>query len=64
MSRFLGSMFMLLVSLQAFAQKAAPADAPSEQASPIVVWVFLIIFIGGCIGFPIYLWWRGRGKKG
>jgi hypothetical protein len=63
MSRFLGSLFMLLVSLQAFAQKANPADAPSEQASPVVVWVFLVVFIGGCIGFPIYLWWRGRKTR-
>jgi len=63
MSRFLGSVFMLLVSLQAFAQKAVPADAPSEQASPVVVWAFLIIFIGGCIGFPIYLWLKGRKNR-
>ena len=62
MSRFLGSMLMLLVSMQAMAQKAVD-EAPSEQASPVVVWAFLIIFVGGCIAFPIYLWWKGRNNR-
>jgi hypothetical protein len=61
MAKLLCSAILLFLSLQAWAQKAA-GDVPSEQASPVVVVAFLVIFIGGCITFMAYVWWRGRGK--
>jgi len=49
----------ILMSCVAYAQSSS-ADAPSEQASPITVIVFLVLFIGGCVGYIGFTWWRGR----
>ena len=52
----------LLFLAAPFLARAAD-DAPSEQASPVAVILFLVVFIGGCIGFVAYVWWtRKKGE--
>lgn len=58
--RLLG-LLLWLVPWMAFAQKAAD-DAPAEQANPIAVALFVLVFVGSCLGFVAYVWWKGRGK--
>ncbi len=62
MKRLLVSLFPLLATFVAFAQKAAD-DAPTEHASPLTVLVFLGLFFGSILAYVVYLWWRARGAK-
>ena len=55
MNRLLSILFFLLASSSAFAQAAA--EAPVEKANPLVVVAFLVLFVGGCAGYFIYLIW-------
>ena len=55
MNRLLSILLFLLASFPAFAQQAA--EAPVEKANPLVVVAFLVLFIGGCAGYFIYLMW-------
>ena len=55
MNRLLSILLPLFASFSAFAQKAA--DAPVEKANPLVVVAFLVLFIGGCAGYFIFLMW-------
>lgn len=59
-SRLLGLLLWFMPWI-AFAQKAAD-EAPVEPANPVAVVLFVIVFIGSCIGFVAYVWWKGRGK--
>ena len=61
MSR-LSSRLLPILALWTFyaAAAATPADAPAEQASPVAVIIFLILFVGGCVAFGAYLWWNSR----
>ena len=45
----------------AYAQSATP-EPPAETASPLTIAVFLIVFIGGCVAYVAFTWWRG-GKE-
>jgi len=60
MSRSFSSLLPVLAAWSLFAAAATPADAPAEQASPVAVIVFLVLFIGGCVAFGVYLWWNSR----
>ena len=53
---------LLLLSLTpafAYAQKAA-AEAPVEKASPLAIFAFLGLFVGGCLGYFVYVWWQKK----
>lgn len=63
MSRLLPVLFSLLVSFSALAQSAAPAEVASEPPNMVGAVVFVVLFIGSCIGFVGYVWWRGRKKE-
>jgi len=60
MSRSFSRLLPILAAWLTYAAAAAPADAPAEQASPIAVIVFLVLFVGGCVAFGVYLWWSSR----
>ena len=47
-----------LLPLAALAE--ATPDAPSEKASPMMVAAFLLLFVGGCAAYFVYLWWNHR----
>jgi CHASE2 domain-containing sensor protein len=62
LSRFLP----LLIAFSAYAQ----TEAPTEKASPLIVVIFLVLFVGSCVGYFAYMWWnqrksrqRGEGKE-
>jgi hypothetical protein len=55
MNRLLSIPLFLLACLSTFAQAAA--EAPVEKANPLVVVGFLVLFVGGCAGYFIYLMW-------
>ena len=48
------------VALSAFAQ----AEAPTEKASPVTVVIFLVLFVGSCAGYFLYVWWNQRKSRG
>ena len=62
MSRLLPGIFIPLASLAAFAQDVKP-EPPVEHASPLVVAVFLVLFVGSCLAYGGYLLWRGKKEK-
>ena len=49
----LSALVLLFPCLAAYA--AAAADAPAEQASPMVVIGFLVLLVGACVGYGLYL---------
>lgn len=64
MSRLLTSAFLLLAPLLAFAQESKP-EAPVEKADPLVVILFLVLFVGSGVVYGGYLWWnRKKDKQG
>ena len=60
MAKALFSLFPLLIAASAYAETA---EAPAEKASPIVVVVFLVLFVGGCAGYFVYMWWEQRKTR-
>ena len=65
MSKFLSTVALFLLSspLLAATKEMEAAGAPAETVNIVWVIVFVVLFIGGIIGFFIYLWWRERDQK-
>lgn len=49
----------VLVASSAFAQSTG-AEAPTEKAGPVTVIIFLLLFVGSCVGYFAYIWWNQR----
>jgi membrane protein DedA with SNARE-associated domain len=49
--------FPLLTICSAFAQAEV-----NEHASPLTVIIFIVMFVGCCVGYIGFTWW-GRNKK-
>ena len=62
MVRLLCSFLLALASCSAYAQNSG-AEAPVEHASVLTVVIFVVLFVGGCVGYIGYTWWRGRQKE-
>jgi len=62
MSRLLASAFVLLAPLLAYAQESKP-EAPVEKADPLVVILFLVLFVGSGLVYGGYLWWNRKKDK-
>ena len=62
MARLLSALLLFLSFACAYAQSSAP-EAPVEHASPLTVVIFLVMFIGACVAYVAYTWWRGRHRK-
>ena len=60
MSRSFSILLPILAAMSLYAAAATPADAPAEQASPVAVIIFLVLFVGGCVAFGAYTWWNSR----
>jgi hypothetical protein len=58
LSRLSPLSLFLLQSLPAFAAD----EAPVEKASPVVVIGFLVLLVGACVGYGIYLVWAQKQK--
>jgi len=61
MRRILAALFAFFFTFSAFAQAAA-AEPPVEKASPLTVAIFVVLFVGGCVGYLLYTWWA-QGKR-
>ena len=59
MAKALFSLFPLLIAASAYAD----AEVPAEKASPIVVVVFLVLFVGGCAGYFVWMWWEQKKSR-
>jgi flagellar basal body-associated protein FliL len=62
MVRVFSRVLPMLACCSAYAQTST-ADAPAEQASSVTVVIFIILFVGSCVAFAGYTWWRAR-KQG
>lgn len=60
MASFLSRFFPLFLLGSAYA--AEPQDLP-PQASMATVVIFMVLFIGMCVGFFVYLWWKEKKRK-
>jgi hypothetical protein len=58
MTRYLYGFLTFLIASPAFAQ--AQAEPPTEKASMLTVAIFLLLFVGGCLGYFVYLWWTHK----
>jgi hypothetical protein len=59
MTQLLRTLLLAIPSTVAFAQSTG-AEPPVEHASMVTVAIFIILFIGGCVGMVGYMWWNGR----
>lgn len=62
MNRIVPLALSLIAPLLALAQEAKP-EAPMEKADPLVVLLFLVIFVGSGVVYGGYLWWRAKKDK-
>jgi flagellar basal body-associated protein FliL len=52
----------VLVASSAYAQSSG-AEAPTEKAGPVTVIIFLVLFVGSCVGYFAYIWWSHRKAR-
>ena len=62
MVRLLCSFLLALASWSAYAQSSA-AEPPVEHASVLTVVIFIVLFVGACVGYIGYTWWHRRKKE-
>ena len=62
MTRLLTSIYALLLALPALADEVKDAPPPA-QTDVVGITVFFVIFIGLCVGFFGYMWWRHKQGK-
>jgi hypothetical protein len=65
MSKLLSAVTLFLMSMPVLAatREMDAASAPAETVDMVWVVVFAVIFIGGIVGFFIYLFATDKGKK-
>ena len=63
MARLLSRLPVLFLFLQ-WLPAYAIEEAPVEKASPLVVISFLVLLVGACVGYGIYLLMAQKGKPG
>lgn len=56
----LPALFLFLQCLPAYAIE----EVPVERASPIVVIGFLVLLVGACVGYGVYLRWSKKQEPG
>ena len=62
MTRLLSGFFLVFMSCSAHAQTAA-ADAPLPETNVIGIVIFVVLFVGMCVGFFWYMWWNEKKKR-
>ena len=56
-------LFLLTCCAWAASMEDAANAPPQEGVSVIYVVLFLVLFVGGIIGFLVYMWWLDKQKK-
>ena len=64
MARLLTRFFPLSLFLLQWLPAIAADEVPTEKASPLVVVAFLVLLVGACAGYGIYLVWSNKQKPG
>ncbi len=62
MARVLSGFFPVFAVSSAYAQTSG-AEAPVEKASSLTVVIFLLLFVGLCVGYFAYVWWSERRRR-
>ena len=62
MTRLLSALFPLLVFCSAYAEDIKDAPPPATTDVMGIV-IFFVLFVGSCIGFIGYMWWRHKHNK-
>jgi hypothetical protein len=55
-------LYTLLLALPALAAEVKDAPPPA-QTDLVGITVFFVLFIGLCVGFFGYMWWRHKSNK-
>jgi heme/copper-type cytochrome/quinol oxidase subunit 2 len=61
MARLISALILLFSCCVASAQSAS--EAPAEHASTTTIVVFLVLFVGSCLGYIGYILWDARKSK-
>jgi hypothetical protein len=62
MTRLLAGLIPLLMFCSAFAEDVK--DAPPPATTDVVgITIFFVLFVGLCVGFFGYMWWRNKHGK-
>ena len=59
MKQLLSAICALIVTASAFAVDVKDAPPP-ETANVIGIALFVIVFVGLCVGFFAYMWWKQK----
>jgi hypothetical protein len=62
MLRLISRLSPALASVTAYAQSTA-AEAPVEKASGVTVVLFLVLFVGMCVGYGVWAWRNHKKEK-
>jgi hypothetical protein len=54
---------IIFVLSAAHAADEAGPSVPVEGVPLIYVWLFIVVFVGGIVGFFAYMWWLDRHKR-
>lgn len=59
MTRFIAGLYPLLVVFSAYAADVKDEPIP-ETMNVIGITVFFVLFIGMCVGFFAWMWWKNK----
>ena len=62
MTRLIALLSPLLIAFSAFAEDVKDVPPPA-QTDIVGIAIFFVLFIGLCVGFFGYMWWRNKHGK-
>jgi hypothetical protein len=62
MIRLIAALSPLFIAFSALAEEVKDAPPPA-QTDVVGIAIFFILFIGLCVGFFGYMWWRSKHGK-
>ena len=62
MNRLIAALYSFFIAFAAFAEDVKDAPIP-EHTDVVGIAVFFILFIGLCVGFFGYMWWKHKHGK-
>ena len=62
MTRLIAGLYSFLIAFSAFAEDVKDAPIPDHIDVTGIV-IFTILFVGLCVGFFGYMWWRHKHNK-
>ncbi len=62
MTRLIAALYPLFIAFSALAEDIKDAPIP-EHTDVLGITIFFVLFIGLCVGFIAYMWWRNKHGK-